>query len=292
MTDGLSILFSGSPLDRADPVRTDPERLAALQAEGRFLRLDGLRPVVEQGRLGWDGLPGAAAEAVFLGLGPDGRGHFAVVTAGLAGALGPADAALWEALALLPPEEVAIYGTARSLLNWHARHRFCSCCGGPTGAAKGGWQRDCPACGTQHFPRTDPVTIMIVEHEGRLLLGRQPRFAAGMYTALAGFVEPGETVEEAVAREVFEEAGVRVRDVCYVTSQPWPFPSSLMIACHAHADDAAITVDATELEDARWFTREEVTAALGGGEGVPFLAPAPRAVARQLLNWWVRRGPA
>jgi NAD+ diphosphatase len=185
---------------------------------------------------------------------------------------------------------VAVYGAARSLLNWHVRHRFCSCCGGPTVLAKGGWQRDCAVCGAAHFPRTDPVAIMIVEHEGRLLLGRQPRFAAGLYTALAGFVEPGETVEEAVAREVFEEAGVRVRDVTYVASQPWPFPSSLMIACHAYADDPAIRIDPAELEDAGWFTRDEVAAALAGAVGAPFVPPAPRAIARQLLNWWIDRG--
>src|SRR4029078_846835 len=128
--------------------------------------------------------------------------------------------------------------------------------------AKGGWQRDCPACGAQHFPRVDPVAIMLVEcandSGGHLLLGRQPRFPRGSYSALAGFVEPGETIEEAVAREVFEEAGVRVRDVTYIASQPWPFPSQLMIACHAYAHDDALTLDPNEIEDARWFTRDEV----------------------------------
>lgn len=289
MSEALSILFAGSPLDRADPVRADPAALAALVPGGRLLELDGLSPVLRDGRLGWSEVGEPGAELVFLGVDGEGRGHFAAVTPGLSGSIGPADAMLWEALASLPAEDVAIYGAARSLLNWHARHRFCSCCGGPTVAAKGGWQRDCGACRAQHFPRTDPVTIMIVEHEGRLLLGRQPRFTAGLYTALAGFVEPGETVEEAVAREVFEEAGVRVRDVSYVTSQPWPFPSSLMIACHAYADDPAIRVDETELEDARWFTRAEVEAAVRGEADAAFLAPASRAVAHQLLCWWVAR---
>ncbi len=121
--------------------------------------------------------------------------------------------------------------------------------------AKGGRQRTSTASSSEQFPRDEPLTIMTVEHDGRLLLGRQPRFPAGRYSALAGFVEPGETIEEAVARETFEEAGVRVRDVEYVASQPWPFPSSLMIGCHAYADDPAITIDTTELEDARWFTR-------------------------------------
>lgn len=292
MSDSLTILFAGSLLDRADHVRSDPAALAALRDGGRILQLDGLRPEVDEGRLCWADAADPDAELLFLGLDAAGRGHFAPILPGLKGSLGPADADLWQALACLSPEEVAIYGGARSLLDWHARHRFCACCGGPTVPAKGGWQRNCMSvdCAGQHFPRVDPVTIMIVEHEDRLLLGRQPRFPAGMYTALAGFVEPGESVEEAVAREVFEEAGVRARDVQYVTSQPWPFPSSLMIACHARADDPAIRVDERELEDARWFSRAEVAAALAGAPDAPFIPPLPRAVAHQLLIWWMARG--
>jgi NAD+ diphosphatase len=163
---------------------------------------------------------------------------------------------------------------------------------------KGGWQRNCTngACKAEHFPRVDPVTIMTVECEGKLLLGRQPRFPPRSFSALAGFVEPGESIEEAVAREVHEEAGVRVRDVAYVASQPWPFPSSLMIACHAYADDPAITIDTTELDDARWFTREEVAqamAAVASGikdDDAAFVAPPPFAVAHHLLKWWLTRG--
>ena len=180
------------------------------------------------------------------------------------------------------------------MIDWHARHRHCARCGEPTRIAKGGWQRNCDACQAEHFPRVDPVTIMLVQHEDNLLLGRQPRFPAGNFSALAGFVEPGETIEEAVAREVFEEAGVRVRDVTYVMSQPWPFPSSLMIGCLAHADDQALTIDANELDDARWFTRAEVEeamqAAKDGGRGEAFGAPPPFAVAHHLLKWWVERG--
>ena len=156
--------------------------------------------------------------------------------------------------------------------------------------AKGGWQRDCAGCGAEHFPRVDPVTIMLVEHDDALLLGRQPRFPQGNYSALAGFVEPGEAIEEAVAREVLEEAGVRVRDVTYVASQPWPFPSSLMIGCHAQADDRALAIDRTELEDARWFTRAEVAEALAasarGARGRAFNTPPPTAIAHHLLRWW------
>ncbi|MEO6041935.1 MAG: NAD(+) diphosphatase, partial [Croceibacterium sp.] len=176
----------------------------------------------------------------------------------------------------------------RSVTDWHARHRFCARCGSPTLPAKAGWQRNCPACGAQHFPRTDPVAIMLVEHAGKLLLGRAPRFPPGRYSALAGFVEPGESVEDAVAREVFEEAGVRVREVRYVASQPWPFPSQLMLGCHALADDPALTVDPSELEDARWFTRAEVAEALDAGEqSTSFVGPPRQAIAHSLLAWWL-----
>ena len=157
--------------------------------------------------------------------------------------------------------------------------------------AKGGWQRDCTRCGAAQFPRTDPVTIMLVEHQGRVLLGRNARFPGRSYSALAGFIEPGETVEEAVAREVLEEAGVRVRDVSYIASQPWPFPSQLMIACHAHADDDALTLDPTELEDAQWFTRQEVVAAFDNPDEARFVPPFPLAVAHHMLRWWLEREP-
>jgi NAD+ diphosphatase len=186
---------------------------------------------------------------------------------------------------------MAIYAAARSLVDWHARHRFCARSGHPTEPAKGGWQRNCTdaACGAEHFPRVDPVTIMLVENEGRLLLGRQPRYPARRFSALAGFLEPGEAIEDAVAREVLEEAGVRVRDVTYVASQPWPFPSSLMIACHALTDDSEIVIDANELDDARWFTRDEVAHAMTGADDGAFLAPPPYAVAHHLMKWWLAR---
>jgi len=278
--------FIGAPLDRADPVRNDPVALAALLPTARFLSLDGLSPHVgSDGRLCWRN-DRPAGELVFLGLDGAGQGHFVAVAPALVGSTAPADPGLWDVLALLPPEDVATWGGARSLVDWHARHRFCARCGSATVLAKGGWQRDCtgPGCGAH------PVTIMTVEHDGHLLLGRQPRFPAGMYSALAGFVEPGESVEEAVAREVFEEAGVRVRDVSYVASQPWPFPSSLMIACHAQADDPALRIDTAELEDARWFSRAEVRLALARDPAASFAAPLPRAVAHHLLCWWIAQG--
>ena len=196
---------------------------------------------------------------------------------------------IWRAMSALEPGELATYGAARSRVDWHARHRFCARCGQPTKLAKGGWQRDCGSCGAAHFPRTDPVTIMAVECQGKLLLGRQPRFPPRRFSALAGFVEPGESIEDAVAREVHEEAGVRVRDVTYVASQPWPFPSSLMIGCHSHADNAELTIDTTELEEARWFSRAEVIAAMAGDEDASFIAPPPHAVAHHLLKWWLEQ---
>ncbi len=228
---------------------------------------------------------------MFLGL-MDGRGCFAEVAPSLIGSVAPPDPRLWKTLGLLSPDDLATYGGARSLVDWHARHRFCARCGQGTVLTKGGWQRNCTSetCKGEHFPRVDPVTIMLVEHEGRVLLGRQPRFAPRSYSALAGFVEPGESIEEAVRREVFEEAGVRVRDVTYVASQPWPFPSSLMMGCHAYADDPEITIDRTELDDARWFTRDEVIGAMDGREDSPFTVPPPRAIAHQLIKWWLARG--
>ena len=291
----MTIAFAGHPLDRADHVRADPARLAGLaHADARLLLLDGLVPRLgEEGRLQWGRLgdAGEGAELVFLGL-LDGEALFGAVPA--AGDLEPAYARreIWAALGRLGEEELALYGGARSLLDWHARHRFCARCGQPTRLAKGGWQRDCAACGAQHFPRVDPVAIMLVEHDGRLLLGRNTRFPPGSYSALAGFVEPGETIEEAVAREVFEEAGVRVREVRYVASQPWPFPSQLMIGCHALADDDALAIDTTELEDARWFGRAEIAEAMdaarhGGEASTGFKAPTSRAIAHYLLRWWL-----
>ncbi len=291
----MPIAFAGSKIDRADHIRQSPDAISGLMNHrARLLLMSGLDPVIaEDGALGWGSLADADPEADLVFLGLDGTsGCFAAVPA--AGSVAPPNPQLWQTMASLSGEDLATYGGARSMVDWHARHRCCARCGAPTKIAKGGWQRNCDACKAEHFPRVDPVTIMLVQHEDNLLLGRQPRFPAGNYSALAGFVEPGETIEEAVAREVFEEAGVRVRDVTYVMSQPWPFPSSLMIGCLAHADDPAVTIDANELDDARWFSRAEVVeamqAAKSGGRGEAFGAPPPFAVAHHLLNWWVGRG--
>ncbi|MBP6555097.1 MAG: NAD(+) diphosphatase [Novosphingobium sp.] len=293
-----TMTFAGAGLDRADHIRADADKLAELMDwRARLLRLDGLDPLITpDGTLDWGTLADAdaASEVVFLGL-LGGKGCFAEVSPKLLGSVAPANPRLWAAMSSLSPEELAIYGTARSLVDWHARHRYCARCGNPTVLAKGGWQRSCTneVCKAEHFPRVDPVTIMLVEHEGQLLLGRQPRFPPRRFSTLAGFVEPGESIEEAVAREVMEEAGVVVRDVSYVGSQPWPFPSSLMIGCHAHALSAELTVDHTELEEADWFTRAEVAAAMAaamaGDEDGRFIAPPPQAIAHHLLKWWLKQ---
>ena len=289
-----AIAFAGAGVDRADHIRADPEALAALMDwRARLLRLDGLDPVIDpEGQLTWGTLADAApdSELVFLGL-ANGKACFAEVSPGLIGSVAPANPRLWAAMAALDGPERATYGAARARVDWHARHRFCARCGTATVLAKGGWQRNCcsETCKAEHYPRVDPVTIMLVEHHGNVLLGRQPRFPPKRFSALAGFIEPGESIEEAVAREIHEEAGLIVRDVSYVASQPWPFPSSLMIACHSHTDDPAITIDKTELDEADWFTRAEVIAAMAGDEDARFIAPPPFAIAHHLLKWWLSK---
>lgn len=286
------LAFTGCRVERADHVRADPDALAGQMTwRARLLALDGMTPALDpDGRLAWGTLADAAedAELVFLGL-DEGRGCFAAVPAQGDASPRMANPQLWSLMATLAPEDLALYGGARSLVDWHARHRFCPACGGATKLAKGGWQRNCESCDAQHFPRTDPVTIMLVEHEGRLMLGRGLGWPEGRFSALAGFVEPGESIEEAVAREVFEESGVRVRDVTYVASQPWPFPSQLMIGCHSHADDDELTIDATEMAEVRWFTREDVAAALAGSDDASFTAPPPHAIAHHLIHWWLEQ---
>jgi len=284
--------FAGQPLDRADHIRTDPARLAAARRGGLLLKLDELLPVLDDDDgLTWTdaGEAPADAELVFLGLLED-RAAFAEVPP--RGDSGPAYAhrPAWAEVSRLSAPELAIYGEARTMLDWHARHRFCAQCGETTRPAKGGWQRDCPACAAQHFPRVDPVAIMLVECEGQLLLGRQSRFPRGSFSALAGFIEPGETVEEAVAREVFEEAGVRVTGVRYIASQPWPFPSQLMIGCIAYAASLELVIDKTEIEDARWFTRADVAEALAkGADSASFIPPPTQAIAHDMLQWWLEQ---
>ncbi|UNU44208.1 NAD(+) diphosphatase [Sphingopyxis sp. YF1] len=285
----LPLGFTGARLDRADQIRTDAAAFAAAAADPRAtcLALDGIDFVPgERGGLLWEPLDARDDRALML-LGIDDAGAPRFVREAEAGARVDARSrTVMRLLPLLSTEEAALYGGARSLVDWHARHRFCAVCGAATDLFRGGWGRKCGACGAEHFPRVDPVVIMLAEYEDRVLVGRQPGFPPGFFSALAGFVEPGESLEEAVARELFEEAGIHVSDVSYVASQPWPFPSSLMIGCRAVAAGSALTLDTTEIEAAMWVDRAEVRAALAGDMGASFVAPPPLAIARYLLEDW------
>lgn len=188
---------------------------------------------------------------------------------------------------LLDAERAGALAQAAALLAWNASHRFCSRCGTQTRSASGGYKRVCPNCSAEHFPRTDPVVIMLAVTPDRCLLGRSARFAPGMFSALAGFVEPGETIEDAVRRETLEEAGIKVGRVAYHASQPWPFPYSLMIGCYGEALNENIQADLTELEDCRWFTRDETRAALEGKHPDGIFTPPPAAIAHRLIRDWV-----
>jgi NAD+ diphosphatase len=188
---------------------------------------------------------------------------------------------------MVAPEHLAPLAEAKALLSWHRRHRFCPNCGAPSVPVEGGWRRDCPACNTQHFPRTDPVVIMLPIAGDRCVLGRSYRFIPGMWSCLAGFMEPGETIEEAVRRETWEEAGIVSGRVGYFTSQPWPFPSSLMIGCHAEALSREIIVDRSELDDARWFDRDEVVSMLLRMHPDGLTTPPPMAIAHHIIRAWI-----
>ncbi len=297
------ITFSGSPLDRVSDKRKNADWLADQMSSSKslFLPLHELKVPVELGRqprLNWRPrtefgmLIRAGAPCLLLGV-QDGMAHFAVDVSAAPPARyeGTKLMDVRSAAMLLPAAEAAIIAQARSMLDWHARHRFCAVCGQRTEMHDAGYSRLCTdeACKAQHFPRTDPVTIMLVEREGRLLLGRQPRFIPGTYSALAGFMEPGENIEECVRREIFEESGIRVGAVRYVASQPWPFPSSLMIGCIGEALSEEITIDGEELEDARWFTRAEIIQMVerAGGNETPRMPPA-LSLAHQLARAWLR----
>ncbi len=283
----MRIGFTGSGLDRADHLRLDEGKLAemAAHAAARLLRLAELDPVLgEDGRLAWTSLAeaGGSGELIFLGL----EGEAPLFAPLVRAQLGQRAWSVFRTLGLMSPEETAIWGAARSLIEWHNRHLYCGHCGAPTANFRGGWGRRCTGCRLEHFPRIDPVVIMLAEHRGKVLIGRQPQYPAGRFSALAGFIEPGESIEEAVARELSEEAGLIVSDVRYIASQPWPFPGQLMIACIAEAQSDEVLLDRNELEDAIWVDRAQVLAALEGDPAAPFLAPPPFAIAHSLLRAW------
>lgn len=298
-----NIVFTQSPLNRAGHLRRDSAWLqtAAQAADARYLALIELKPLIAVGQspaIHWldaaalQALGGETAGAVFLGL--DGESpRFAQTLA----APCPIDGKIAKAIdvrtiaAQLPLGEAAILAQARCLIDWHGRHGFCALCGQASLSIDGGYARRCrdQSCGAQHFPRTDPVAIMLIVQKDRCLLGRQPGFAAGVYSALAGFVEPGESIEEAVRREALEESGVTIGAVRYVASQPWPFPSNLMLGCIAEALTQEITIDQTELQDARWWTRDQVAAMARNSldPAAERRLPPPLSLAHQLALHWL-----
>jgi NAD+ diphosphatase len=288
--------FAGNRIERRSEHRSDDAAPVALQDTAARIYLwrgdkvllrdgDPLFSVGEADDLGAD-----RGEAVLLGW--SSAGPRLAATLPETAAIDEARIALTDLRTLantaaMTPEHLGALAQARSLINWHGRHRFCSNCGTATTIANGGYRRDCPVCKAQHFPRTDPVVIMLAIHKDRALLGRQPQFHAGMYSALAGFLEPGETIEDAVRREILEEAGVAIGRVRYHASQPWPFPMSLMIGCHAEALGDTIRRDEEELEDCRWFSRDEAKQMLDGTHPQGLKAPSPIAIAHQLVRAWV-----
>ena len=282
--------FIGSPLDRLEPAHKDPHMLARLAADPTALLIDmtDYVPSVADGRIMWRAFaPLPPEETLLLGL-IDGTPRFAHIDPSAAAARRSSE--LMALLDSLEPGEAATYATARSLLDWHARHRFCANCGVRSLPHHAGWARQCPACGTEHFPRTDPVVIMLVTSGEKCLLGRQKQFMPGMWSCLAGFVEAAETIEDAVRREIFEESGIRCTDVSYYMTQPWPYPSSLMIGCAARALNEDIVVDRTELEDARWFDRAEVALMHRREHPDGLFAAHPFAIAHHLIGRWVHGG--
>lgn len=274
--------FISSPLDRKANHRSDVKWLEQrlndpktkfIQMFGDSLRMAGDAPIFAK--------PEAPQNFVFLGEDAKGEAWFAFS----AEAEGEMQALRSLMMAqVVTREKLSIGAQARSLLHWHEKHGHCANCGAPTKMADAGYRRICAACKTDHFPRTDPVVIMAVRHNGKILLGRQKAWTAGQYSAIAGFMEPGETIEQAVAREVLEETGIKVGKVHYVASQPWPFPSSLMIGCVAEAENATIILDEKELEAARWFDFADVRLMLEHKHPNGFHASHPWAIAHSVIE--------
>jgi NAD+ diphosphatase len=295
--------YTNSRIERAAELRADKAALAAFEADprtrtfvigGELVVLNRTAPVNDPlFVLAEARALGPTAECVFLGL-LDGAPRFAL-------ALDPAAAERLKMpgdFVVTDLRSIAIQGLVdadqlppiaegKALLHWHARHRFCSNCGAASDLVEGGWRRDCPSCKGQHFPRTDPVVIMLPVAGERCVLGRSHRFAANMWSCLAGFIEPGEAIEDAVRRETREEAGIICGRVAYFATQPWPFPTSLMIGCHAEALSHDIVIDKTELDDARWFSREDVALMLLRRHPDRLTTPPTVAIAYHIIRAWV-----
>jgi NAD+ diphosphatase len=299
--------FISHILDRAAHLRSDEAKLLALEAQPNarayVVYRDSL--VVKREASGPRALLsldeakqfGANPGTIFLGM-RDGAAVFGmgISPTAVEQLLTRDDAAVSELRGMamhgvVPASELSAIAMAKSLVNWHQRHGYCANCGTRSAMREGGWKRDCPNCKAEHFPRTDPVVIMLVTSGDKVLMGRQKHFLPGMYSCLAGFVEAAETIEDAVRREIFEESGIRCTDVSYYMTQPWPYPSSLMIGCTARALNEDIVVDRSELEDARWFDRAEATLMIRREHPDGLAGPHPFAIAHHLLGRWVQNGP-
>jgi NAD+ diphosphatase len=297
--------FGGNPLDRAAERRRDAAWIRSLidDPAARILPMREWKPALRDGNGAglsldwqpverWRELVETGAMLIFLGLGEDGRPHFALDASAAPPANADGQAMDARTLApLLPGAEAAILGEARSLLDWHTRHGYCAQCGAPTAIEAAGWVRRCPRCKATHYPRTDPVVIMLAVRGEYGLLGRNKRRPGNRFSCLAGFMEPGETLEEVVRRETFEESGIRIGRVRYLASQPWPFPSTLMMGFLAEALTKEIQVDPEELAEARWFHRDEIRemvarAANGPDDPTQVSLPQPLAIAHHICRRW------
>jgi NAD+ diphosphatase len=304
------IPFCGNPLNRVSEKRTDTQWVEAKRRDASSLVLPmwKLQPFLigpEKGPLeaGFlrpglcESLAGPNAAWVLLGV----ENEHALFALDISAAHDPAsegplaglgtfrDLRATAMTAGLPEKDIAILGQAKAMIDWHERHGFCARCGHPTAIADAGYKRACPNCNAEHFPRTDPVVIMLVTHGDACLVGRGKQFPPGFFSALAGFVEPGETIEEAVAREIHEEAGVRVKNVTYFTTQPWPFPSSLMIGCYAQAEGRDITIDPNEIAEAFWLDKDRAKRLLAGDTTDRIRMPPPVAIAHHLIRNWAEQ---
>ena len=293
-------VYSGNPLDRAERERRDEAWISAkaIDPTSKILPLRDLKVLVSKGELpelAWVSPTdlqrlGGSPAIVFLGL-LDGVAHFAADVTSSDGSGLEGESTRFEdaraAASVVAREDAGVIAQARAHVGWHNRHGFCSVCGHATEIGRGGQVRKCPKCAADHFPRTDPVIIVVVADGDRCLLGQSwGRLASSnMYSALAGFMDQGESIEEAVAREVMEEAGIRATNVRYHSSQPWPFPSSLMIGCHADAATTDIHKDEEEMTDVKWFERADVLSALAGKNEALSL-PGPFAIAHHLIRAW------
>jgi NAD+ diphosphatase len=275
-----ALAFVNSPLDRMGPLRVDSDSMKKKlrQKKARIVRICGESVLLREGKLD-DHY--TQSEHVFLGADKSDTLWFAAQVAEQSG-LVPIRQIYTDGL--LPKDEIDILAQARSLISWHERHAYCANCGSSTKIDDMGYRRHCTSCKADHFPRTDPVVIMAVERDGKFLLGRQASWPDNMYSTLAGFMEPGETIEQAAGREVKEESGIDIGQVRYVASQPWPYPSSIMIGLVAEATSSTIRIDPNELEDARWFSRNDVLSMLAREHKDGLYASRPQAIAHYILT--------